>query len=97
MGRPPDRVRRRNVSRGRDGDWAWRTGVEYVWRSRKRGLSKNRMYHLVDQALNGLVSFTNLPMRLCLFGGLVLSLLSIAYACTAWGITSWLAMRRRRG
>src|SRR5262249_9764394 len=42
--------------------------------------SKNRLYHLIDQGLNGLVSFTNLPMRLCLFGGFGLSLLSIAYA-----------------
>ncbi|MFO0840996.1 MAG: glycosyltransferase family 2 protein [Gemmataceae bacterium] len=57
-----------------------RTGVEYVWRARQRGFSKNRLYHLIDQGLNGLVSFTNLPMRLCLFGGFGLSLLSISYA-----------------
>jgi glycosyltransferase involved in cell wall biosynthesis len=57
-----------------------RAGVEYVWQARRRGFSKNRLYHLIDQGLNGLVSFTNLPMRLCLFGGFGLSLLSIAYA-----------------
>jgi len=57
-----------------------RAPVPYRWRARKKGLSKNRLYHLIDQGLNGLVSFTNVPMRLGLFGGLGLSVLSIAYA-----------------
>ena len=57
-----------------------RVGVEYVWKARQRGLSKNRLYHLIDQGLNGLVSFTNVPMRVCLLAGFVLSFLSIAYA-----------------
>jgi len=56
------------------------TGVEYTWRARKKGLSKNRLYHLIDQALNGLVSFTKIPLRLCLFLGFALAGLSIAYA-----------------
>jgi glycosyltransferase involved in cell wall biosynthesis len=55
-------------------------GVPYTWRSRKRGFSKNRLYHLTDQALNGLISFTNVPMRLCLFLGFFLSLLSLTVA-----------------
>src|SRR5205085_4426085 len=50
-----------------------RTSVEYTWRGRKRGLSKNNLYRLIDQGLNGLVSFTNVPMRLCLLGGVTLS------------------------
>ena len=57
-----------------------RAGVEYVWRARKRGFSKNRLYHLVDQGLNGLVSFTNVPMRVCLLAGFLLSALSVGYA-----------------
>jgi glycosyltransferase involved in cell wall biosynthesis len=57
-----------------------RAPVEYNWKARRKGFSKNRLYHLVDQGLNGLVSFTNVPMRLCLLGGVSLSALSIGYA-----------------
>jgi polyisoprenyl-phosphate glycosyltransferase len=56
------------------------TGISYTWRARARGMSKNRLYHLIDQALNGIISFTNIPMRSCLFLGLVISFLSIGYA-----------------
>lgn len=56
------------------------TGVEYTWKARKKGLSKNRLLHLVDQGLNGLVSFTRVPLRLCLAFGFVLATLSILYA-----------------
>ena len=55
-------------------------GVPYTWQVRARGMSKNRLYHLIDQALNGLISFTNVPMRVCLFMGFILSSLSIGYA-----------------
>jgi glycosyltransferase involved in cell wall biosynthesis len=57
-----------------------RAAVEHTWKARKKGLSKNRLYHLIDQGLNGLVSFTNVPMRLCMLGGLGLAALSIAFA-----------------
>lgn len=60
------------------------TGVPYTWRRRKRGISKNRWYHLVDQALNGLISFSKLPMRICLLLGLGLSLASAAFAVYAF-------------
>lgn len=56
------------------------TGVDYVWRKRKKGFSKNRLYHLIDQGLNGLISFTNVPMRILIFTGLIISILSILYA-----------------
>lgn len=55
-------------------------GVEYTWKARKKGLSKNRLYHLVDQGLNGLVSFTKVPLRLCLLSGFLLATFSILYA-----------------
>jgi polyisoprenyl-phosphate glycosyltransferase len=55
-------------------------GVPYVWRARRRGFSKNRLYHLVDQGLNGIISFTNLPMRIAMFTGFVIALLSFVYA-----------------
>jgi glycosyltransferase involved in cell wall biosynthesis len=57
-----------------------RAGVEYTWRARKRGFSKNRLYHLVDQGLNGLISFTNIPMRVCMLTGFVVAGLSLLYA-----------------
>lgn len=55
-------------------------GIPYTWRARKRGLSKNRLYHLVDQGLNGLVSFTKLPLRLCMLFGIVTAACSLSYA-----------------
>lgn len=57
-----------------------RVGVSYTWKARRKGLSKNRLHHLVDEGLNGLISFTNLPMRLCLLFGVTISLLSILTA-----------------
>lgn len=55
-------------------------GVPYTWRARAKGLSKNRLTALFDQGLNGLVSFTTAPLRLGLFAGFILSLLSLGYA-----------------
>ena len=55
-------------------------GVPYTWRARKKGFSKNRLYHLVDQGLNGLISFTNIPMRCCMFVGLLAAGLSLMTA-----------------
>jgi glycosyltransferase involved in cell wall biosynthesis len=55
-------------------------GVPYTWRARKKGLSKNRAAALIDQGINGLVSFTSAPLRFGLYAGFVLSFASIAYA-----------------
>ncbi len=54
--------------------------VPYTWVARKTGLSKNNIPRLVDQAMNGIFSFTNAPMRLCTFVGFVLAALCILYA-----------------
>jgi len=54
--------------------------VPYTWEARARGISKNNLPRLIDQALNGIFSFTSAPMRLCTFAGLSLSGLSILYA-----------------
>lgn len=56
------------------------TGIAYTMRSRKRGMSKNTLYRLLDQGINGLISFTNVPLRLCMIFGFILSGLSITYA-----------------
>jgi polyisoprenyl-phosphate glycosyltransferase len=55
-------------------------GVPYVWAARKRGLSKNRLYHLIDQGLNGIISFTNIPLRLCMFVGSAVAVVSLLFA-----------------
>jgi glycosyltransferase involved in cell wall biosynthesis len=55
-------------------------GVPYTWRERKKGLSKNRAMALIDQGLNGLISFTTAPLRFGLFAGFLISFTSIAYS-----------------
>ena len=62
--------------------------VPYTWEARQRGLSKNNLPRLIDQALNGIFSFTNIPMRLCTFVGMSLAMLCFLYAFVAVGL--WL-------
>lgn len=54
--------------------------VPYTWRARRRGISHANAYALIDQGLNGLISFTNVPMRLVMFTGFALAAVSILYA-----------------
>ncbi|MDA7964140.1 glycosyltransferase family 2 protein [Ruegeria sp.] len=54
--------------------------VPYVWKERKRGLSKHNLPMLVDQALNGIFSFTRAPMRFCTIVGLFISIFCIGFA-----------------
>jgi polyisoprenyl-phosphate glycosyltransferase len=54
--------------------------VPYTWRTRQRGLSKNNIWSLIDQALNGIFSFTNAPMRFCTLSGFVLAIMCLLYA-----------------
>jgi glycosyltransferase involved in cell wall biosynthesis len=58
--------------------------VPYTWRARRHGISKNNIVRLIDQALNGIFSFTNAPMRLCTFVGFGLSAVCIIYALIAF-------------
>ena len=55
-------------------------GIEYKWRVRKYGKSRNRLRDVFDQGLNGLVSFSVAPLRIALAMGFVLSGLSLLYA-----------------
>jgi glycosyltransferase involved in cell wall biosynthesis len=55
-------------------------GVPYTWRARTRGISRNRISEMIDQALNGIISFSNAPMRLAFFSGLAISLCSFVFA-----------------
>ncbi|MBV8774664.1 MAG: glycosyltransferase family 2 protein [Deltaproteobacteria bacterium] len=54
--------------------------IPYSWRRRSRGFSKIRLLELIDQALNGIFSFTNVPMRVATFLGLALATICILYA-----------------
>ena len=57
--------------------------VPYTWKARKAGISKNNLPRLVDQALNGIFSFTNAPLRLCTLLGFALAGLCLLYAVGA--------------
>jgi glycosyltransferase involved in cell wall biosynthesis len=53
------------------------TGIRFTWRGRTKGLSKARFLGLLDFASNGLISFSKLPVRLCLATGLAITGLSL--------------------
>lgn len=55
-------------------------GIPYRWGVRKRGVSKNTLLRLVDQGMNGLITFTTAPVRFALFAGFAISALAIIYA-----------------
>lgn len=63
------------------------TMVPYTWKARRHGITTCNHYSLIDNALNGIISFTNIPMRLCMFAGLFLAILSIGYAAVAFTAT----------
>lgn len=57
-------------------------GVSYTWRARKHGVSRNHLIHMFDQGLNGIISFSNAPLRIALVAGFVISAMSMFYAVT---------------
>jgi glycosyltransferase involved in cell wall biosynthesis len=72
-------------------------GVPYRWQARKHGVSRNRLAQLVDQGLNGLISFSNAPIRLALFGGFVIAGLSILYTIGVLLATLFGLVQSQRG
>lgn len=54
--------------------------VPYTWRARKRGVSKHNFPMLLDQALNGIFSFTRAPMRMATFAGVAIAVVCILFA-----------------
>lgn len=54
--------------------------VPYVWKARKRGVSKHNLVMLVDQALNAIFSFTKAPMRFCTLAGIGIAALCILFS-----------------
>ena len=57
-----------------------KSSIPYTWKTRQRGTSKNNFFNLIDQAINGLISFSILPLRVATLGGFILSALSLLYA-----------------
>ena len=57
--------------------------VPYVWKRRAHGRSKINRLELIDQALNGVFSFTSAPLRACTILGVALACLSLLYALVA--------------
>ncbi len=54
--------------------------VPYVWKTRTHGKPKHNLPMLMDQAMNGIFSFTRAPMRACTIAGAVISIFSIAFS-----------------
>lgn len=54
--------------------------VPYTWKPRAFGVSKHNLPMLLDQAMNGIFSFTRAPMRACTISGVIIALLSIAFS-----------------
>ena len=54
--------------------------VPYTWKARKSGVSKHNIITLIDQALNGIFSFTRAPLRLCTFAGIAISFFCMLFA-----------------
>ncbi len=63
--------------------------VDYNWAKRERGKSRLNLLMLVDQAINGIFSFTTAPMRFCTIVGMIMALLCVAYSVAiivAWAL-----------
>lgn len=54
--------------------------IPYKWKVRAHGKTKHGLPLLVDIGLNGLISFTNVPMRLAGIAGFILALGAMLYA-----------------
>jgi glycosyltransferase involved in cell wall biosynthesis len=55
-------------------------GVPYEMKQRDFGVSKANWYLLIDQAINGIISFSQVPLRLALFLGCAIAIPSLFYA-----------------
>jgi len=51
--------------------------VSYEMRPRLKGKSRLNLYTLVDIGLNGVISLTNVPIRLCMFTGFMIAMISL--------------------
>ncbi len=72
-------------------------GVKYTWRARQYGKSRNSLLHMLEQGLNGLVSFSGVPLRLALVIGFIVSALSLLYAISIFLLTIFGAIHSQAG
>jgi hypothetical protein len=72
-------------------------GIPYTWRARKHGISRNRFHQLIDQALNGLISFSNAPLRMALWTGFVIAAFSFIYTIGVFLMTLFGFVRSEAG
>ncbi len=54
-------------------------GVEYVWKKRISGKSKMNILKLFDMAINGIISFSNFPIRVFTVFGILITLFSFVF------------------
>jgi FkbM family methyltransferase len=52
-------------------------GVPYTWTRRRHGVSSSTLTRLIEQGLNGIISFSNVPMRFVLAGGFLIAAASL--------------------
>lgn len=57
--------------------------IPYTWKARARGVSKFNMPILIDQALNGIFSFTRAPIRISTFIGVAIAICCILFSIAA--------------
>lgn len=62
-------------------------GIKYTWKMRKFGKSRNNIFHMLEQGLNGLVSFSGAPLRMALILGIGISFLSLIYSLAIFLLT----------
>lgn len=62
-------------------------GVSYTWAARHSGKSKNSFFNMVEQGLNGLISFSGAPLRAALFIGMIIASISLLYAVSIFVLT----------
>ena len=67
-----------------------RAYIEYTWKKRKFGKSTGSPYILIDNAINGLISFSNFPMRICLFVGMIISFASVVFSIYSFFVALFL-------
>ena len=54
-------------------------GIPYKWARREHGKSKNSFLDMLIQGLDGITSFSNLPIRATIVFGILISLLSFGF------------------
>lgn len=55
-------------------------GINYMRKPRLKGKSKSSLGYLIDFAINALISYSVVPIRMCTYAGLILSFFSILAA-----------------